>query len=263
MYPRLLTELQKQDVVLAELAEDHEFPLFNGRQAVESQRKSGVRRGPLARPSTTPRLPLPRFVVSEVLCKLLDCSSLLTALCQNSLSTITAPTARRLLEMAGQLPLLGERLLVVSEFPQDAVYMPEVEILVVRLWVFLGQFCFFACNIFMLEKVDHDGALHPNATRRSVKSLGQFLVGVLRRVRLNDDSDLFIGPFPPESFRAINTRLVPQFVPEVPFLDRYDLCFSVSRPAGFFFRVLTGVARPKHHPSLGMPRSARYSYVAW
>ena len=36
MDPRLLTELQKQDAVLAELPEDYEFPLFNGRQAVES-----------------------------------------------------------------------------------------------------------------------------------------------------------------------------------------------------------------------------------
>ena len=48
MDPRLLTELQKQDTVLAELPEDYEFPLFNGRQAVESQRKSAYKNTPRA-----------------------------------------------------------------------------------------------------------------------------------------------------------------------------------------------------------------------
>ena len=37
----LLTELERQDAHLAKLPTGYEFPLFNGRQAVESQRKSG------------------------------------------------------------------------------------------------------------------------------------------------------------------------------------------------------------------------------
>ena len=41
--PRLLTELRKEDALLAELPEDYEFPLFNGRQAVESRRKRGYK----------------------------------------------------------------------------------------------------------------------------------------------------------------------------------------------------------------------------
>ena len=38
---RMLTELQRQDEYISELPENFEFPLFSGRQAVESQRKSG------------------------------------------------------------------------------------------------------------------------------------------------------------------------------------------------------------------------------
>ena len=38
---RMLTELQRQDEYIRELPENFEFPLFSGRQAVESQRKSG------------------------------------------------------------------------------------------------------------------------------------------------------------------------------------------------------------------------------
>lgn len=40
---RMLTELQRQDEYVRELPEDYEFPLFSGRQAVESQRKSGYK----------------------------------------------------------------------------------------------------------------------------------------------------------------------------------------------------------------------------
>jgi len=40
---RVLTELQRQDDYIRELPEDFEFPLFSGRQAVESQRKSGYK----------------------------------------------------------------------------------------------------------------------------------------------------------------------------------------------------------------------------
>ena len=43
MDPKLLTEVQRQEAVLAELPEDYEFPLFDGRQAIESQRKSGYK----------------------------------------------------------------------------------------------------------------------------------------------------------------------------------------------------------------------------
>jgi hypothetical protein len=40
---RILTELQRQDEYIRELPENFEFPLFSGRQAVESQRKSGYK----------------------------------------------------------------------------------------------------------------------------------------------------------------------------------------------------------------------------
>jgi hypothetical protein len=40
---RVLTELQRQDEYIRELPESFEFPLFSGRQAVESQRKSGYK----------------------------------------------------------------------------------------------------------------------------------------------------------------------------------------------------------------------------
>src|ERR1700694_2373540 len=40
---RMLTELQRQDEYLSELPSNFEFPLFSGRQAVESQRKSGYK----------------------------------------------------------------------------------------------------------------------------------------------------------------------------------------------------------------------------
>lgn len=40
---RMLTELQRQDEYVRELPENFEFPLFSGRQAVESQRKSGYK----------------------------------------------------------------------------------------------------------------------------------------------------------------------------------------------------------------------------
>jgi hypothetical protein len=40
---RMLTELQRQDQYIRELPENFEFPLFSGRQAVESQRKSGYK----------------------------------------------------------------------------------------------------------------------------------------------------------------------------------------------------------------------------
>jgi hypothetical protein len=39
----MLTELQRQDEYIRELPENFEFPLFSGRQAVESQRKSGYK----------------------------------------------------------------------------------------------------------------------------------------------------------------------------------------------------------------------------
>ena len=48
MNPKPLTELQRQDAVLAELAENYEFPVFNGRRAVESQRKSAYKNTPRA-----------------------------------------------------------------------------------------------------------------------------------------------------------------------------------------------------------------------
>lgn len=44
----LLTELERQERVLSELPDNYEFPLFNGRQAVESQRKSGYKNTPRA-----------------------------------------------------------------------------------------------------------------------------------------------------------------------------------------------------------------------
>jgi hypothetical protein len=40
---QLLTEVERQEAVLAELPEDYQFPLFDGRQAIESQRKSGYK----------------------------------------------------------------------------------------------------------------------------------------------------------------------------------------------------------------------------
>ncbi len=38
-----LTELERQDLYLSELPSDFEFPLFSGRQAIESQRRSGYK----------------------------------------------------------------------------------------------------------------------------------------------------------------------------------------------------------------------------
>src|SRR5713101_6607339 len=43
MENRILTELQRQEAALAELPQDYQFPLFDGRQAIESQRKSGYK----------------------------------------------------------------------------------------------------------------------------------------------------------------------------------------------------------------------------
>ena len=43
MESRLLTEIERQQATLDELPEDYEFPLFDGRQAIESQRKSGYK----------------------------------------------------------------------------------------------------------------------------------------------------------------------------------------------------------------------------
>jgi hypothetical protein len=40
MDPKLLTEVERQERVLAELPEDYEFPPFDGRQAIEFQRRS-------------------------------------------------------------------------------------------------------------------------------------------------------------------------------------------------------------------------------
>src|SRR5438552_9326314 len=40
---RLLTEVQRQDKYLDQLPEGYQFPLFNGRRALESQRRSGYR----------------------------------------------------------------------------------------------------------------------------------------------------------------------------------------------------------------------------
>ena len=37
----LLSELERQEKYLAQLPENYEFPLFNARQAVESQRRRG------------------------------------------------------------------------------------------------------------------------------------------------------------------------------------------------------------------------------
>src|SRR6516225_612458 len=48
MDTKLLTEIERQEAVLAELPEDYEFPLFDGRQAIESQRKSGYKNTPRA-----------------------------------------------------------------------------------------------------------------------------------------------------------------------------------------------------------------------
>ena len=35
------TEIERQEKVIAGLGDDYTYPLFNGRQAIESQRKSG------------------------------------------------------------------------------------------------------------------------------------------------------------------------------------------------------------------------------
>ncbi|MEC9398609.1 MAG: ATP-binding protein, partial [Myxococcota bacterium] len=43
MPEHLLTELQRQDVYLGELPDGYEFPVFSGKQAVESQRKSNYK----------------------------------------------------------------------------------------------------------------------------------------------------------------------------------------------------------------------------
>ena len=43
MGQKILTEVQRQQAVLAELPDNYEFPLFDGRQAVESQRKSAYK----------------------------------------------------------------------------------------------------------------------------------------------------------------------------------------------------------------------------
>ena len=43
MDPKILTELQRQEAALADLPEGYEFPLFDGRRAIESQRKSGYK----------------------------------------------------------------------------------------------------------------------------------------------------------------------------------------------------------------------------
>ena len=40
---KALTEAEIQDKVIAGLPDDYQFPLFNGRQALESQRKSGYK----------------------------------------------------------------------------------------------------------------------------------------------------------------------------------------------------------------------------
>ncbi len=41
--PRLLSELERQEYYLSQLPETYEFPLFSGKQAVESQRRSGYK----------------------------------------------------------------------------------------------------------------------------------------------------------------------------------------------------------------------------
>jgi hypothetical protein len=41
--PRLMTEIERQQHYLRQLPPDYEFPLFSGRQAVESQRRSGYK----------------------------------------------------------------------------------------------------------------------------------------------------------------------------------------------------------------------------
>jgi hypothetical protein len=40
MDTKLLTEIERQEAALAELPEDYEFPLFDGRQAIESPRSA-------------------------------------------------------------------------------------------------------------------------------------------------------------------------------------------------------------------------------
>src|SRR3989442_3603504 len=41
--PRLLTEIERQQKQIDQLGDDSDFPLFNSRQALESQRRSGYR----------------------------------------------------------------------------------------------------------------------------------------------------------------------------------------------------------------------------
>src|ERR1700730_15547885 len=43
MDPKLLTEVERQETAHAKLPEDYEFPRFDGRQAIESQRKSAYK----------------------------------------------------------------------------------------------------------------------------------------------------------------------------------------------------------------------------
>ena len=43
MGARVLTEVERQEQAVAQLGDDFKFTLFNGRQAVESQRKSGYK----------------------------------------------------------------------------------------------------------------------------------------------------------------------------------------------------------------------------
>ncbi len=45
---QLLTEIERQEAVFAELPDNCELPLFDGRQAIESQRKRGYKNTALA-----------------------------------------------------------------------------------------------------------------------------------------------------------------------------------------------------------------------
>ena len=56
MDPKLLTEIERQEAVLAELPEDYEFPLFDGRPAIESQRNSLYKNIPRAAADLAQRL---------------------------------------------------------------------------------------------------------------------------------------------------------------------------------------------------------------
>ena len=64
--PRLMTEIERQQHYLRQLPPDYEFPLFSGRQAVESQRRLSTLRQPAERVGTRdthpPRLRLGRRV---------------------------------------------------------------------------------------------------------------------------------------------------------------------------------------------------------